>query len=217
MICIFSLVVVVAVTPIRYYEKFLAYTLMIVLLGLISRVSVKYYFARFIILLPLLVFLGVILFVFSEKGWSEKVMIFYNLLAKTLLTFCSFGILVLTVRFQHLIRGMELMRFPKLFTSILNFAYRYIFLFHQEAGRMMKARKSRSFGRKRRWQELKSTISVIPLFLFRLLERSQRIYAAMLSRGYVETMPTFTHLQLTRRDYWFGITFHLLLITAAIF
>jgi cobalt/nickel transport system permease protein len=213
LICIFSLVLVVVLTPIHHYQKFIAYGSIIILLALISQVRVRHYLLRFIFLLPLLIFLGVSLLVFSQQQWSQKQLILFNLFVKTFLTFCGFGVLVLTVKFQQIIRSLELMGFPKVFTSVLGFAHRYILLFQQEAGRMIKARKSRSFGRKKTWRDRKAAAFIIPFFLFRVLERSQRIYIAMLSRGYRDVLPAGTsfRLTLTLGDYLFAIGFHLLL------
>jgi cobalt/nickel transport system permease protein len=208
MICIFSLVSVVVVTPIHYDEKFLGYAAVIVLLGLISRVRLKYYVLRFIFLIPLLVFLSVSLLVFSEREWSQRALILSSLLVKTFLVFCSSGILALTVGFHQLVRGLELLKFPRIFTSMLFFAYRYVFLFYQEAGRVLRARKSRSFGRRRGWREWKTAAAVIPFFIFRVLERSQRIYAAMLSRGYDGRPPGVIGLRMSGWDYLFGFCFH---------
>lgn len=222
MTCVFSLAGAVAFTPVHFYGKFLAYLAMIILLGIISRVSLRYYLARFIILVPLLAFLAVTLLAFSEKEWSQKMMILYNLWAKTLLTFCCFGILALTVQFQHIIRSLEALRLPKILTAILSFAYHYVFLFQREAARFMKARKSRSFGSPKKWdwqwqrRRLRSAMAIIPLFLFRVLEQSQRIYVAMVSRGYRENGAPFPWMdsnafRLARRDYMFAFSFHLLL------
>jgi energy-coupling factor transporter transmembrane protein EcfT len=88
-----------------------------------------------------------------------------------------------------------------------------LLLFQQEAGRMIKARKSRSFGRKKTWRDRKAAAFIIPFFLFRVLERSQMIYIAMLSRAYQDVLPAGTsfRLTLTLRDYLFAIGFHLLL------
>lgn len=215
LICIFSLAAAVVVTPVHHYQKFIAYGSIIIFLALISRVKVKYYLLRFIFLVPLLIFLGVSLLVFSHRQWSQKQLILYNLFIKTFLTFCSFGVLVLSVNFHQIVKSLELMRFPKVFTSVLGFAHRYVLLFQQEAGRLIKARKSRCFGRKKRWRDRKAAAFIIPFFLFRVLERSQRIYIAMLSRGYKDVLPAGTsfRLTLTYWDYLFAIGFHLLLVS----
>jgi cobalt/nickel transport system permease protein len=214
LIGIFSLAAAVVVTPVHHYQKFIAYGLIIILLALISRVRLKHYLMRFIFLVPLLIFLGASLLVFSQQQWSQKQLILYNLFIKTFLTFCSFGVLVLTVKFQQIIRSLESMRFPKVFTSVLGFAHRYVLLFQQEAGRMIKARKSRSFGRKKRWRDWKAAVLIIPFFLFRVLERSERIYIAMLSRGYQDVLPAGISfpLTLTYGDYLFAVGFHILLV-----
>jgi cobalt/nickel transport system permease protein len=212
MICIFSLVLAVVVTPIRFYEAFLGYAVIIVLLGLVSRVRWKYYMLRFIFLIPLLVFLSVSLLVFSEREWSQRALILSGLLVKTFLVFCSSGILALSVGFHELVRGLELLKFPRVFTSMLFFAYRYVFLFYREAGRVLRARKSRSFGRRRGWREWKRAAGVIPFFIFRVLERSERIYAAMLSRGYDGRLPGVMGMRMSGWDYLSGFCFHLVLV-----
>jgi cobalt/nickel transport system permease protein len=215
-ICIFSLALAVAATPIHHRQKFLAYTVIILLLMLISRVPLKHYFLRFVFLIPLLAFLSVSLLVFSQDRRPQKSLILYNLLVKTFLVFCSSGILALTVRFPHLVRGLEKLKFPRIFTTMLFFAYRYVFLFYQEAVRVMKAWKSRSPGRRKKWKvrNTRTAAGMIPFFIFRVLERSQRIYAAMLSRGYEDRLPGVTVFdsRLTRRDYLFALIFHLVLI-----
>ena len=214
LICIFSLAAAVVVTPIYHYQKFIAYGSIIILLAFLARIKIKYYLLRFIFLLPLLIFLGVSLLVFSRQQWSQKQLILYNLFVKTFLTFCSFGVLVLSMKFQQIIKSLELMRFPKVFTSVLGFAHRYVLLFQQEAGRMIKARKSRSFGKGKRWRDRKAAAFIIPFFLFRVLERSQRIYIAMLSRGYQDVFPSGISFRLTLTfwDYLFATGFHLLLV-----
>lgn len=214
LVSIFSLAAAVVVTPIYHYQKFMAYGAIIILLALISRIKLKYYLLRFIFLLPLLIFLGASLLIFSQQHWSQKQLILYNLFVKTFLTFCSFGVLVLSMKFHQIVKSLELMRFPTVFTSVLGFAHRYVLLFQQEAGRMIKARKSRSFGKRKRWRDRKAVVFIIPFFLFRVLERSQRIYIAMLSRGYQDVFPSGIsfRLTLTGRDYLFAIGFHLLLV-----
>lgn len=227
MTCVFSLIGAVAFTPVYLYWKYLVYVSLIILLGIISRVSLKYYLARFVIFIPLLIFLGIMLLVFSEKEWPQKMLIFYNLWVKTLLTFCCFGILTLTVQFQHIIRSLDSMRLPKMLTSILTFAYHYVLLFKSEAARYLKARKSRSFGKSIKWnwqwqqQKFKSVMAMVPLFLIRVLEQSQRTYVAMLSRGFRENQDPFPWMRssafrLNRRDYLFALSFHLPLVVIVI-
>jgi cobalt/nickel transport system permease protein len=211
-ICVFSLTTAVCLTPAQYYRKFLAYVALILLLAFISKVPLKSYFMRFLFLAPLLIFFGLSLFIFSDAGASQQVVILYNLTLKSVLTFCVVGILSLTVQFNHIIKGMEAMRFPKMITGMLDFTGRYIFLFYQEAGRMVRSRKSRSFGKRDKWREWKTSLSMISFFLYRVLERSQKIYIAMLSRGYTDTLPNTITLRFKQHDYIFITVFHLLLV-----
>ena len=213
LVCIFSLALVVAVTPGRDYEKFVLYTLIIISLGIIARIRLKHYIMRFVFLIPMLLIIAASLLLFSQEQRSEQIIILYNLVSKTLLTFSCFGILVTTVSFPGIIKSLEAMKFPRIFTSVLEFAHRYVVLFQQEAGRMITARKARTYTKKRSMRDIKAGAAVVPIFLFRVLDRSQRIYIAMLSRGYTDVIPGTTRapLALTRRDYGFTVIFYLLL------
>jgi cobalt/nickel transport system permease protein len=216
MICVVSLSAALALTPARHYRKFLGYALLIVLLALISRVRWKNYFMRILFLIPVLVFMALSLLFFSDSPWHQRVLVLWNLGVKTTLTMCSVGILVLTVRFPHLMKGLESMRVPKRMTGMVSFAYRYLFLFIQEAERLSIARKSRSFGKRKLWREWKTVLAIVSVFLSRVLDRSQTIYFAMLSRGYTGSLPNPVTLHLNRTDCLFVILFHLLLASTAV-
>lgn len=205
LISIFLLASAVAATPARYYAKFAAYTVILVALLIISRPPLKKYMLRLLMLLPLLLFLASTLLLFSPEQWDERLRILYNLSIKTLLTFLCFGILVFTMKFNLIIRALGALRCPTIITAMLSFAQRYMLLFHQEARRIIKARKSRSFGKEGWKRKYKTAAAVAPHLLFRVLGRSQRIYAAMLSRGYndITGMPVFTTLRLSTGDYLF--------------
>lgn len=60
----------------------------------------------------------------------------------------SFGfLLLLTTRWTHITGALASMRVPLLFISILNMAYRYIFVMSEKANSMMEARFLRTVGR----------------------------------------------------------------------
>jgi cobalt/nickel transport system permease protein len=218
LISIFSLAVAVGVTPHHHYRSFLVYAALIISFALLGQVRIKSVLLRSVFLLPLLIFLGVTLRLFSRQPWPQQVLIFSSFALKTVLTFFCIGLLGLIVPFPVIIRSLEMMRFPKIFISVLGFTYRYVLLFQQEAGRIMRARRSRCVGKRKRWQDLKAAAFLIPSFLFRVLERSQRIYIAMLSRGYRDALPTYVSAPLTLSfgDYGFGILFHLVLLFALV-
>ena len=93
-----------------------------------------------------------------------------------------------TTTFPSLIRGMEKLGVPRVFTVLLSFMYRYSFLLIDETHRMKRARDSRSFSGKWLWQ-LRTIGHMIGTLFLRSFSRAERVYLAMLSRGYQGTMP----------------------------
>jgi cobalt/nickel transport system permease protein len=74
---------------------------------------------------------------------------------------------------------------------LTSFMYRYSFILIDEMHRMKRARDSRSFGGRSFWQTQVIGHMIGTLFL-RSFHRGERVYLAMLSRGYHGTMPQTT-------------------------
>ncbi len=114
--------------------------------------------------------------------------ILWNVVIKSCLgVFCAI-LLSSTTPFPQLIRGMERLGFPRIFTMLTSFMYRYSFILIDEMHRMKRARDSRCFGGKWFWQAKVIGHMIGALFL-RSFHRGERVYMAMLSRGYHGTMP----------------------------
>src|SRR5208337_2865218 len=96
-----------------------------------------------------------------------------------------------TTTLPQLIKGMEKLGSPKIFTMLASFMYRYSFILIDEVYRMKRARDSRSFGGRWLWQTEVIGHMIGTLFL-RSYHRGERVYLAMLSRGYQGTMPETT-------------------------
>ena len=120
-------------------------------------------------------------------------------------------LLVAVVRFPDLIHALEHLRIPAILTTIIAFLYRYLFVLADEVFRLMRARESRSAGmaapasvvrpgRSVAWRARVAGNMAGQLFL-RSYERSDRVYNAMLSRGYNGHMETINPHELRRRDY----------------
>ncbi|MDI6744575.1 MAG: cobalt ECF transporter T component CbiQ [Thermodesulfovibrionales bacterium] len=111
-------------------------------------------------------------------GWLS----FFSILVKFILTVSAMLLLVAVTSFPGLCESLERLRLPKAFVIQLLFLYRYLFVLLEEALRMMRAREARSFDGKGR--DIKTFIKFISVLLIRTLERAERIYQAMLSRGF---------------------------------
>ena len=98
---------------------------------------------------------------------------------------------------------------PSIFVSQLLFLYRYIFVLAEEAMRMVRARDMRSFGHE--GTNVKVFIRIAGVLFLRTVERAERIYSAMLARGFQGDMPTRKRYRITARDLVFAgsVTFYL--------
>jgi len=103
-----------------------------------------------------------------------------------------------------LLKGLEQLRVPLVLIMILSFMYRYIFVLTDDIMRMKQARDSRNFGGSRMWQ-LKTLGNMIGTLFVRSYERGERVYSAMLARGYDGQTKTLRKLRLNTADFTFGI------------
>jgi cobalt/nickel transport system permease protein len=114
--------------------------------------------------------------------------VLWNVIVKSLLGVFAIILLYSTTSFPKLVKGLERLGSPKIFTTLLSFMYRYSFLLVDEMQRMKRARDSRCFGERWFWQSMTIGQMVGTLFL-RSFHRGEKVYLAMLSRGYDGTMP----------------------------
>ena len=80
---------------------------------------------------------------------------------------------------------------------------------------MKQARDSRNFGGKRLWQ-IKTTGNMIGILFIRSYEKGERVYAAMLGRGFDGHIRTLESLKFRRVDVYFGIVFCLILTAVSL-
>jgi cobalt/nickel transport system permease protein len=111
-------------------------------------------------------------------GWVS----FASIMLRFALTVSAALILIATTGFNAVCMGLEKLGAPRIFANQLLFLYRYIFVLTEEAGRLARARSLRSF--QGRGMGLKVFSSMIGHLLLRTLDRAQRIYLAMLCRGF---------------------------------
>jgi cobalt/nickel transport system permease protein len=129
-------------------------------------------------------------------------LVFWNVTAKA-----CFGILCVTAltestAFPDLLRGLEQLRFPKLGILILSFAHRYLSVLRDEAVRMKRALDSRCY--RGRWLVQAGVIGRLLGTLFlRSYERGERVYMAMVARGFDGGMPDSGNARLRKGDYVF--------------
>lgn len=132
-------------------------------------------------------------------------------------------LLTATTRFPDILHGLRHLRVPTILVSIISFMYRYLFVLADEAGRLMRGRAARSgqssqqkTGGSLAWRA-RVTGGMIGQLFIRSLERSDRVYNAMLARGYTGEMLTMNPHIMHGRDWVAGLIFilYLLLIQSA--
>lgn len=119
-------------------------------------------------------------------------------------------ILTASTHFPDLVHAMRHLKLPDILVSVISFMYRYLFVLADEVVRMLRARESRSAavpgkrsGGKVLWRVQTAGNMAGQLFL-RSYERSDRVYNAMLSRGYEGVMMTIRPHHIQRVDWIAG-------------
>ena len=157
----------------------------LVAVAALSRIPWSFLLKRFLFLEPFV--LGVaVLTLFQPNG----IRVFATIFVRSTLCLLTMMLLSNTTPFAAILRVLRRVHVPALFVTTLALMYRYLFVLVDEAERMHRARASRTFTPKtfgnhahriHLWQMLGTVIG--QLFV-RSTERAERIYAAMLARGW---------------------------------
>lgn len=135
---------------------------------------------------------------------------FASILVRSWLSVQAAVLLVATTRFPDMIHAFEHLHVPAALTTIVAFLYRYLFVLTDEVMRLLRARESRSAtvagqrsGRSVVWRA-KVTGNMAGQLFLRSYERSDRIYNAMLARGYTGQIRTLNPHVMKRGDWLFA-------------
>lgn len=96
-------------------------------------------------------------------------------------------ILTETTTQSQLLQGLRQLGLPDLLVSLIAFTLRYFSLLGSELERMQTARQARGFQRGKglyHWRTMKTLGQMVGMLFLRATERGDRIYIAMLARGY---------------------------------
>jgi cobalt/nickel transport system permease protein len=174
----------------------------LVAIALLARLPLGHLVKKLLIVLPFLLVVSISIPFMKRDGSGGEyslgfgglsvsksgLWILWNVMIKSFLGIFSMMLLYSTTSFPQLIKGMEKLGCPRIFTLLTSFMYRYSFILVDELQRMKRARDSRSFGGRWIWQSRTIGHMIGTLFL-RSFHRGERVYLAMLSRGYQGTMP----------------------------
>ncbi|MCZ0726746.1 cobalt ECF transporter T component CbiQ [Mycolicibacterium iranicum] len=195
-VCLVAFVLAVVATPRELFWPFGIYALIIVAVWAIARIPLRWILPRMLIEAPFIVL--AVLLPFAEGG--ERVDVAGMQLSVAGL-YAAWGIVIkgtlgvaasltvaATTAAAELPVALSRLRVPAVIVSVLTLMIRYIDVLTAEARRMRMARISRGDSPRMLHQVGATAKSVGALFL-RSYERGERVYLAMLSRGFDGHVP----------------------------
>ena len=195
----------------------------VVLAGFLAQLPSGYLFKRSFVALPFALAAVTVLFTIPGTAvatfslFSRPITIsdaglirFASIVIRSWLSIQGAIWLTATTQFPDLMHALRHLRVPRLLTAIISFMYRYLFVLADEAARLLRARQARSAapiggkgGGRLLWRARVAGGMVGQLFL-RSFERSERVYNAMLARGYRGQLLTMNPHVMLPRD-WLGL------------
>lgn len=159
------------------YGSWLALAGLLTAMFIAARIPVKRVLVR---ILPVVPFIGLGAFGLLLGGSKE---VFWQVTVKMVLCVGAAIWLSATTPFTQLLDALRKLKVPSLLTIMLSFMFRYLFVLAEEAMRMSRAYQSRCPKK----QTLRDAVNIGRLagaLMLRTYDRAERIYLAMLSRGF---------------------------------
>lgn len=113
-------------------------------------------------------------------------------------------LLFLTTPQQVLFKSLRTVGVPKIYVFTMEMAYRYIFLLMNLVREIYIAKKARTIKAKSMFEEQKWVGGRMGYTLVRSLDLSEKVHAAMMSRGYNGDVILMEEFKMRNRDYIFG-------------
>lgn len=197
-----ALILTTALTPTGVWPIYILLLAIVMAVEVLSDLGIAFYLKRAMLALPFVLAALPVLFTiegstllqlpFGLAITAPGLDRFMSVAAKSWISVQVAVMLASTTPFPDLLASMRAWRLPRLLVAIIGLMWRYLFVMVDEALRLMRAREARSAqseqpayqtGGKLIWRAQVTGGMAGSLFL-RSLERSDRIYMAMLARGY---------------------------------
>jgi len=172
-------------------------------LGFVTRrlLPVSIFLLPFFVIMPLTVpgkgAVHILMFSFNPDALQLAGQIYVKAISIVMLLVVMIG----TAPFVDSMKALERLKVPGVIVQMILFTYRYVFVFLLEMRRMNTALKARNFEKKTDMHTLRTLGNFVGVLLVRSFERAERIYQAMISRGYDGTLRTFFEYSIVPRDY----------------
>jgi cobalt/nickel transport system permease protein len=217
-------IVAIVMTPRDAFVAFALYAGLLVLAARVAGVPLPFVTRRLVVAAPFLLFVISLPFVgggprvdvaglslSAEGSWAA-----WNIAIKATIALSATIVLVATTTTADLLHGLEHLRMPSSFTAIARFMIRYADVITGELERMKHARLSRGYSPAFLWQARAVALSAGALFI-RSFERGERVHKAMLSRGFIGTMPVATQHAAEPADWSTALAIPLVSVLVSLF
>jgi cobalt/nickel transport system permease protein len=193
-------VVAIVMTPREAFWCFAAHAAVVLGLVVLARLPIGFFARRLLIEVPFLLFAVFLPFV----GGGERIDVAFlslsrdglwaawNILAKAPLGASASIVLAATTEIPDILTGLSRLRAPRAIVSIMGFMVRYLEVVIGDLSRMRVALQSRGYA-PRRIREAGALAATAGTLFIRSYERGERVYLAMVARGYSGTMPDVDH------------------------
>ncbi len=212
----------VGLLPEGEWLGFLLYFLFLIISYKLSRLEFLFVLRRSLIALPFLLAALAIPFTTPGDEWMKLPIVGWTISETGAVRFASIVIrawlavqaaivLISTTRIPDLFWSLSALGMPSILVSTISFMYRYLFVLADEVLRMLRAKSARSprLAHKPKpsilWEGRVAGSMVGSLFI-RSIERSERVYSAMLSRGFDGRVLISRKLKMTQTD-WIILVF----------
>lgn len=235
-----AFIVATALTPVGAWPVYVLLFSLALSIVVLSELGVGYVFKRALLALPFA--LAALPVLFTVQGmpvltvpigsWTvtvawEGIERFASIALKSWLSVQMAVVLATSTPFPDLLMAMRAVGIPRLMVAIVGLAWRYMFVMADEALRLMRARASRSgtlagqggdngFQLNALYWRARVTGGMAGNLFLRSFERADRIYAAMLSRGYDGEVLVLGLPALRTADVLIALPFILILIAMQI-
>jgi cobalt/nickel transport system permease protein len=200
LLCSILLVFAISLTPNGRWWTWAIYAIGVLVVVLISRITLPVLLKRIAVEFAFIVavLLGTLFRSGGEvvtslgplKITTVGLIVLGSVTTKALLSLIVLNLLTLTTSIPALLNALVALRTPRLLVATLASMYRYISVLIGEFNAMRRAAASRNFTGNGSWQRQVLGNMMGSLFI-RTYERGDRIYQAMLARGYQGIPPVF--------------------------
>ena len=182
-----------------------------VIIVLLSRLPFSFIAKRLLLVVPF-VFTLCLLILFTHEGNGEIARVYFlsvtsdglnravliaaRAMAAVTLVLCMLG----TMKFENTMKALEHLKVPTKVTQLLMFTYRYIFVLIDEFSAMSRSLASRSFEKGTNLRTMTTLAKMVGMLFIRSFERADRVYNAMVSRGYSGRLETMAEFRMYKMD-----------------